>query len=144
MIKKIIIITLLLFLPILYSCSMANKDNKISCNIISDCPKAVCPDGYKYNKYSCSDNACIENIFIQDPCSNHYGTEQECNLDSDCGIGGCSGQICGKKGIIENTVTTCEFREEYNCLKLTSCDCANNKCAWEENDAYKNCIEQIK
>lgn len=69
--------------------------------------------------------------------------EVECNNDNDCATGGCSGQICGEKGEVEDITTTCEFREEYACLKETSCSCMNNKCEWEENDTYLNCLANI-
>ena len=32
----------------------------------------------------------------------------------------------------------------YSCLKLTSCGCFNNKCAWLENDNYKECLEGVR
>ena len=68
----------------------------------------------------------------------------ECNKDSDCGVGGCSGQICGGLDTINNIITTCEFRPEYECLKLTSCQCINNRCNWEENNQYKECVTSPK
>lgn len=67
----------------------------------------------------------------------------ECNVNNDCGVGGCSGQICGKKGDVEGIITTCEFREIYNCYKLTSCGCVNNKCQWLENEGFNECIEKF-
>ena len=36
----------------------------------------------------------------------------ECSFDSDCGTGGCSGQICGHKDNVGGIMTTCEFRED--------------------------------
>src|SRR3989344_636877 len=107
------------------------------CNLSSDCERGICPDGYEYNKYSCTDNICYENKFIADPCLNHYGTAvNDCSIDADCAAGGCSGQICGKKDAVKDIITTCEFKEEYGCLKLTSCGCENKKCMWKENKEY--------
>jgi len=113
------------------------------CNLSSDCERGICPDGYEYNKYSCTDNICYENKFIADPCLNHYGTAvNDCSIDADCAAGGCSGQICGKKDAVKDIITTCEFKEEYGCLKLTSCGCENKKCMWKENKEYRFCLEK--
>ncbi|MEM5778209.1 MAG: metalloregulator ArsR/SmtB family transcription factor [Candidatus Aenigmatarchaeota archaeon] len=67
----------------------------------------------------------------------------ECSTDFDCSVGGCSSQICGKKGVIENVVTTCEWKEEYDCLRLTNCKCIEGKCQWEQNQEYKDCLAKI-
>ena len=64
----------------------------------------------------------------------------ECETNSDCATGGCSGQICGSAEKVKNLFTTCEFRPEYKCLKMTSCSCINGKCMWEENQAYLDCM----
>ncbi len=68
----------------------------------------------------------------------------ECTSDNDCGVGGCSGQVCGLKDKVKDIITTCEFRESYNCLKLTSCGCVDGKCEWIENQDYKECMEELK
>ncbi|MEK6837641.1 MAG: eight-cysteine-cluster domain-containing protein [Nanoarchaeota archaeon] len=70
--------------------------------------------------------------------------EAECGSDSDCGIGGCSGQVCATAEKASGLITTCEYREEYSCLKLTSCGCVQGRCAWKENAEYKACVEKIK
>jgi eight-cysteine-cluster-containing protein len=67
----------------------------------------------------------------------------ECTANSDCSTGGCSGQLCGKKGEIENIVTTCEFKEEYGCLGLTQCKCIESTCQWDQTQEYKNCLANI-
>ena len=66
----------------------------------------------------------------------------ECNTDSDCSAGGCSGQVCASKDKASDIITTCEYKEEYGCYRLTSCGCINNKCTWEENTEFKNCLEK--
>jgi len=70
-------------------------------------------------------------------------TKAECTVDSDCSVGGCSNQLCGKKGEIENVVTTCEWREEYSCLRLTQCQCIQGKCQWNQTPEYQNCLTNI-
>ena len=68
----------------------------------------------------------------------------ECATDADCATGGCSGQICGAEEKVKGLITTCEWREEYACLKLASCSCINNTCQWEEHNAYRNCLTMVK
>lgn len=68
----------------------------------------------------------------------------ECTSDSDCSVGGCSGQVCTTTGEAKGLITTCEYREEYGCLKLTSCGCAGGKCAWKETPELKSCLDAAK
>jgi len=70
-------------------------------------------------------------------------TDIECTQDSDCGTGGCSGQICGLKEKVKDIITTCEYKPEYDCLNLTSCKCIDGTCQWEENNAYTECMENL-
>ena len=65
----------------------------------------------------------------------------ECFSEAECATGGCSGEICGRVGEIENIITTCDYRPEYACLKLTACRCISGKCLWEENTQYQQCLE---
>lgn len=52
-----------------------------------------------------------------------------CKEDSDCKIGGCSGQLC--MGLREEIFTTCEYRECYDYLRFNmSCKCFDHKCQW--------------
>ena len=67
----------------------------------------------------------------------------ECTVDSECSTGGCSGQLCGKKGEVENVVTTCEYISEYGCLRLTNCGCIQNICQWNQTQEYLNCLANI-
>ncbi len=64
----------------------------------------------------------------------------ECVTDKDCRVAGCSGQICTTAGAARGIFTTCEWKEEYDCLQYTSCDCVNGYCNWEENSDYQNCL----
>ena len=83
-------------------------------------------------------------MYFADPCFVHNENRIECNSNEDCGIGGCSAQVCGKKGEVEKVITTCEFRSDYQCLKQTSCSCINNRCQWEQTKEYLSCLEKIK
>lgn len=68
----------------------------------------------------------------------------ECITDENCGVGGCSGEVCTTLSKSKEIVTICVWKPEYECLKKTSCGCIKGKCKWEENQAYKECMEGIK
>ncbi|MEM5869765.1 MAG: eight-cysteine-cluster domain-containing protein [Candidatus Aenigmatarchaeota archaeon] len=58
-----------------------------------------------------------------------WSTYSSCSKDSDCQVGGCSGQVCER--VNEGTITTCEFRECYIAKNYNlTCQCINNKCQW--------------
>jgi|SRR3989344_7133899 len=134
--KKLIIV-LVLFLIFLSSCKInKNQDNETFIN-------GKCEDGFKYLKTSCTDNKCSDVVYKQDPCFGHY-LIKECDSDLDCSIAGCSGQICTTKDKAIDTITTCEFRSSYECLKLTSCLCINGECKFDGNDNYFTCLEKYK
>jgi len=82
----------------------------------------------------------ISLVFIAG-CQNAKLTDNvECTKDSDCSIGGCSGQLCIAKES-EDAITTCEYSPVYECYKLTDCNCINNKCIWKENEVFNNCLK---
>ena len=68
----------------------------------------------------------------------------ECASASDCAVGGCSGQVCTTAAKAQGLITTCEYREEYGCMKLTSCGCIQGKCTWRDNPQYAACINKAK
>ncbi len=72
------------------------------------------------------------------------GTAAECSTDADCAKAGCSGQLCVPAGKASDIITTCEYKEEYGCLKLTSCGCNEGRCEWEQTDDYASCLEDIQ
>ncbi|VVC72122.1 Uncharacterised protein [uncultured archaeon] len=65
------------------------------------------------------------------------GAGLECSTDSDCMATGCSGQLCANRSIS----TTCEYRREYACYRLTSCGCSGGKCVWGSNPDFAECLE---
>ena len=69
---------------------------------------------------------------------------KECGQDRDCVSAGCSGQLCAPVEQALDIITTCEFKEEYKCLELTSCGCVNGGCAWLENEDYNACLEGVR
>jgi len=57
-------------------------------------------------------------------------TEGRCSGNSDCKVGGCSGQVCQSKQEA-NIITTCEWRNCYNASAYNlECKCINGKCKW--------------
>jgi eight-cysteine-cluster-containing protein len=59
-----------------------------------------------------------------------WSTNGQCSSDSDCIIGGCSGQVCQSKNE-EPITTTCEWSDCYNAKVYgVGCKCLNNKCQW--------------
>jgi len=67
----------------------------------------------------------------------------ECLKDSDCAVAGCSSQLCVPADKSEGLITTCEFKDEYTCLRFTSCGCNQGKCSWEENPTYQECLAGV-
>jgi len=57
-------------------------------------------------------------------------TFYECEQDSDCTSGGCSGQIC--QGVDEEKqVSICNYKECYDDEVFNVvCGCVENKCQW--------------
>lgn len=102
------------------------KEEPPECTIASDCeglPHAEC-EGF----WTCVSGECIWEC-EKEPA--------ECSEDSDCVVSGCSSQVCST----EEVTTTCEWREEYGCLRLSNCGCIEGKCAWEETAGYLSCLE---
>lgn len=104
-----------------------------------------CPDfctGFGGNlEIRCINNGCRQ---VQTGGSAPKGSPSpECSRDSDCGTGGCSNQVCGKKDKVQGIVTTCEYRTEYGCLKQTSCGCVSGKCEWKKTQEYQDCMKKL-
>ncbi len=68
----------------------------------------------------------------------------ECTADSDCGVGGCSGQVCTEADKAAGLVTTCEYREEYGCYQKASCGCVSGKCGWKPTSELQACLDSAK
>ena len=119
-------------------------------NAVSDClPWESCPISLRYC-INCGDTVCGEH----ENCYNcktdcalancpKKPEESECSADSDCKTAGCSGQLClpAEKS---DVVTTCEYRPEYGCLKMTNCKCITGRCLWEKTQDYNDCMNSLK
>ncbi len=58
-----------------------------------------------------------------------------------CVPAGCSGTICAELSEAANIVTTCEYRAEYTCYKLTTCERqANGECGWTQTTEFASCL----
>lgn len=56
-------------------------------------------------------------------------TYSDCNIDNNCKVGGCSGQICGATS--EELISTCEYKDCYNYeFYKYECKCVDQKCQW--------------
>ena len=58
-----------------------------------------------------------------------WSTNAECSTNSDCSIGGCSGQVC--RSVNESSRTTCEWLDCYDDVAYdVECGCYNGECQW--------------
>ncbi|MBP7967574.1 hypothetical protein KAZ66_04880 [Candidatus Woesebacteria bacterium] len=95
----------------------------------------ICPDGTSVGRSGpyCEFEAC--------PTARISKTPPRDN----CVIGGCSGQICSDAADGEGIATTCEWKEEYACYTLTTCEQqANGACGWTSNIEFNTCIMNAK
>lgn len=51
-----------------------------------------------------------------------------CASDTDCVVGGCSGEVCTTAG--GNTESTCEVLESFRQVDGASCGCVASSCQW--------------
>jgi hypothetical protein len=55
-----------------------------------------------------------------------------------CYVGGCSAQICSDQ---KDTMSTCEFRQEYACYKTAKCERqSSGECGWTTTPALQACL----
>lgn len=60
-----------------------------------------------------------------------------------CQIGGCSGQLCVPEG--EDVMSTCEYREEYQCYQTATCEKQDNgQCGWTQTAELNSCIQEAR
>lgn len=106
------------------------------CNQASDCDTQVLNKSSCSGSFSCEQNKCVWS------CSSGFKTV-ECLEDSNCVVTGCSSQLCAPSQEKSGLITTCEYKEEYSCLKKTSCGCVSGTCQWKDNLEYRSCINNI-
>lgn len=58
-----------------------------------------------------------------------------------CAVAGCSQTICAEASEAPNIITTCEYRAEYACYKLTKCERqASGECGWTQTAEFRSCL----
>ncbi len=128
------------------SCYLGNK-NYYATDAVDQ--NAQCPDfcgGIGSNlEVKCVENQCkqlVKGDKVKAPqdTKKDQASQSDCAKDSECEVGGCSGQVCAKGG--SRTITTCEYRPEYACYKLTECACVENKCSWVEKQEFVRCLNE--
>lgn len=67
----------------------------------------------------------------------------ECVTDSDCAKAGCSNQLCTTTTKSTSLITSCEWKEEYQCYQNSTCSCVNGKCNWKEQNELNNCLKKF-
>jgi eight-cysteine-cluster-containing protein len=114
------------------------KTNRVtdSCTLASQCVGLSHDDCI--GEWRCINGNCVWK------CSEEETPAGECTLDSDCATGGCSGEICGLRGQVEDMVTACIYLDSYECLGLTECGCVDGECAWKENEEYLACMAKYE
>src|SRR3989338_2430353 len=109
-------------------CFIGNKDwAKGNVDFSKDCPD-FCTGIAGHLKTKCVKNQCTSVSRLQQntapaPAETQEPELIECNADADCVSTGCSGQLCLPRGKVQAKpmFTTCDYRDEYGCLKETSC-----------------------
>lgn len=94
--------------------------------------------GKKDNQSYCGK---IKDIGKKDFCVLLVNKTEECTEDADCiRVVRCDSRLCIPKKM-ENITTTCNStRPELGCREVKSCGCVENKCAWKENETYRECV----
>ncbi len=116
----------------------------------------TCPDfcgGIDGNlEVRCVDNRCTQMYGCLDDMDCQEGQKcvknrcvgsasGECSADKDCIRSGCSGTVCQSKSS-EPMMTTCEYKEEYECYQEINCGCVDGTCMWRETADFRECIAQ--
>lgn len=65
-------------------------------------------------------------------------------VQTGCKVAGCSGQLC-VDAAMGDMVTTCEYREEYDCYKTARCEKqSTGVCGWTVDPALDACIKKAQ
>lgn len=58
-----------------------------------------------------------------------------------CKVEGCSGELCYDPSLGGDIATTCIYKEEYACYKLTTCERQQDgSCGWTKTPDFTKCI----
>lgn len=101
-------------------------------------PVCVTPDVLQNPKYK--DCVVLESYPAQLRCPKEEPAIRGCEKDSDCKISGCNREICAK----EEMMSVCIYKPEFECYKLTRCECHDGKCGWEQTEEFLECLASNK
>jgi hypothetical protein len=60
-----------------------------------------------------------------------------------CARAGCSSQLCVDAKTADQIITTCEYREEYGCYRVASCEVqSDGKCGFTATPELAACLEK--
>lgn len=99
----------------------------------------VCPDGSSVGRIgpNCEFAECP--YFIPSPSP--VATD---SAKSGCVKAGCSSQLCVPISQ-SDIVTTCEYKDEYDCLQFSRCEMQQNGvCGWTQTPEYSRCLTDLK
>lgn len=58
-----------------------------------------------------------------------------------CMVGGCSAQLCGEASAIDGLVSTCEYRAQYACYQVATCERqTDGMCGWTKTSELGQCL----
>ncbi len=58
-----------------------------------------------------------------------------------CMVGGCSSQLCGEANDMDGLVSTCEYRAQYACYQVATCERqTDGRCGWTETPELAQCL----
>jgi eight-cysteine-cluster-containing protein len=100
-----------------------------------------------YGTCGCSAGACgwepsaeLDECLADPPVCVATPAGCNCFIDADCARAGCSSELCVSAEDAAGIVSTCDYKDWYNCLPLSSCGCNAGKCAWDQNEEYLECL----
>lgn len=149
--KKIIYFTLLAVVFLMLGCAVqkqpVSKEDVVcdaskpcsegyECVKLPETPTPVCilPEVLESDKYK--DCTLLESYPVQLKCPSK--PKGSCEIDSDCKISGCNGEICAE----QEMTSICMYKPEFECYSLTNCKCTNGKCGWEQTEEFLNCVAE--
>jgi hypothetical protein len=62
-----------------------------------------------------------------------------------CMVGGCSSQLCGEASEIDGLMSTCEYRAQYACYQVATCERQEGgACGWTMDDGLTQCLRDME
>lgn len=118
-----------------------------ACEPTGECPPGACGPPLGAPNIICPDGETIggPGDCVRDATGRCAWEFIECPDEPppQCQVAGCSGQLCA--GPDDLTITTCEYRPEYACLRFSECGNfgPEQSCGWKPTRAYKRCLRWV-